>query len=332
MIRLHAVGDVAITIPYCQGLRNRFPSAQIDLLTREDIAPLASALTLFDNVRTFPYCSSRYGRLYHTLRNSWEFPKHGYNIVLDLQGNWITKMIRRSLVPKIWCQFDRYSPLSAADRVRATLHEIGLDVEPSCALRFENKYEMKAQVLLRENGWNEHASLIVLNPAGLWKTRNWQIENYVSLANLWLRHHDTQFIIVGTPRIAEHARYLQEHLGKNLIDLVSKTSLAEAFCLLQYSAAMVTEDSGLMHMAWASGIPTVVLFGSTDHRQSRPIGTHVRCFHSGDLPCGDCGQPTCRYDDVHCLTRFEPHMILETLQQLLDTASQNIPVNGDNQK
>jgi ADP-heptose:LPS heptosyltransferase len=78
----------------------------------------------------------------------------------------------------------------------------------------------------------------------------------------------------------------------------------------------VTEDSGLMHMAWVSGTPTLALFGSSRADWSRPLG-NSRCLNSGDLECGACMEAECRFGDVRCLARYTPERIVGEAEDLL---------------
>jgi heptosyltransferase-2 len=74
-----------------------------------------------------------------------------------------------------------------------------------------------------------------------------------------------------------------------------------------------------------SGVPTLALFGSSRHVWSAPLGDHTMCLHSGDLECGSCMEPTCRYGDVHCLTRYSAEHLVERAAALLARAS-TLPV------
>jgi ADP-heptose:LPS heptosyltransferase len=86
---------------------------------------------------------------------------------------------------------------------------------------------------------------------------------------------------------------------------------------VQRAAIMISEDSGLLHMAWCSGVPVVALFGSSRHVWSAPVGAHAESLHSGDLPCGQCMTPVCSFGDVHCLTRFTPEQVYREANSLL---------------
>jgi ADP-heptose:LPS heptosyltransferase len=221
--------------------------------------------------------------------------------------------------PKAWSEFERFTPKTAGERVLNAFHAAGFDeVANVHRLPIDSLGLDQAKSMLLSAGWSGTSRLIAMNPAGLWETRQWPLESYDSLSRLFLEDDENvQFLLLGTERIRERSRRLVQNLGHHAVDLVEHTTLGEALAALQFCAAIISEDSGLMHMAWASGIPTVALFGSTNHIWSAPIGGHVQCFHSGDLPCSACMKPLCKYGDTHCLSRVTPHMVYEALKAIL---------------
>jgi ADP-heptose:LPS heptosyltransferase len=142
-----------------------------------------------------------------------------------------------------------------------------------------------------------------------------------NFAELWLhRFPDSQFLVLGTSFIESKAGYLKEKLGGRMISIINKTTPAGAFAILQHVKFMLSEDSGLMHMAWVSGVPTIVLFGSTRSDSSRPLGEHSFFLDSSDQPCGNCMQEICIYGDNHCLTHYTAEFIFEKAVGLIAKA------------
>jgi len=160
--------------------------------------------------------------------------------------------------------------------------------------------------------------LVVLNPAGAFITRNWPLNSYLGFSQVWLDHFpNTQFVMLGVRLIKEKAAFLKGELDGKLIDLVNKTTVAQAFAIIQQTKFVLSEDSGLMHMAWISGIPTLAMFGSTRSDWSTPLGKHTLLLHSSDLECGNCLRETCIYGDTRCLTRYTPEFVFEKALSLI---------------
>jgi ADP-heptose:LPS heptosyltransferase len=312
------MGDLVITLPYLQALKNSLSdSVRIDLLTREEVDSIPKNIHLFNNVYSLGggrnFKKIMISTLLHLPRLVWQ----RYDVVLDLQNNIYSEIVRKAVRPAAWTVFDRFSPLPAGERTRLTIEAAGLGkIEMSNHFRLKN--ENTGLNILKNNGWNGTDQLVVLNPAGFVETRNWKIENYVQFANLWLDHFPgTKFLVLGIARIEEKAVIFKNALGDRLINLVNKTTPPEAFAVLQHISFVLSEDSGLMHMAWVSGIPTIALFGSTKSVGPKPLGPHSFSLDSSDLPCGNCMQSVCQFGDVHCLTRHTPEMVFNHAIDLL---------------
>jgi ADP-heptose:LPS heptosyltransferase len=310
-IRLQAMGDVVVTLPFLQGLRESLPpSVELDFLTREETEGIPRNIRLFDHVYALGGGRDKKKILLHTLLMLPRLLLRRYDVIIDLQHNLYSDIVMTVVRPKAWASFDRFSPISGAERYRQTISAAGLgENQASYHLRLKDAFQ--GLRLLHNKGWNGRDELVVLNPAGAFTTRNWDIGNYAAFARLWLEQRPrTKFLVLGVPFIAGKAVALQQQLGPHLLNLTGQTTTEEAFSILQHVRLVLSEDSGLMHMAWISGIPTLAMFGSTRSDWSRPLGDHTFLLDSSDLPCGSCMLADCRHGDVRCLTRHTPAQVL----------------------
>ncbi|GAB2831734.1 glycosyltransferase family 9 protein [Ferruginibacter profundus] len=312
-IRLQAMGDMVITLPYLLQLKKMLPpGTRLDLLTREEVHEIPRNIVLFNKVYCIKGHRSLKKQLLYTGLLLPELLLQRYDVVIDLQNNIISHIVRKSLMPKAWVEFDRFSPIAAGESTRLTIEAIGLGKCYADTTGFQFKNGDYCTGILQANGWDGESELVVLNPAGAFITRNWPVDNYIDFAKLWLQKFPrTQFLIIGVNTIAEKSTVMKKMLGNKLINLVNKTSPLQAFALIQKTKLVLTEDSGLMHMAWVSGITTVALFGATKSQRSTPLGNHTLLLHSADLECGNCMQEICRYGDTHCLTRYSAAFVFE---------------------
>ncbi|QMW06563.1 glycosyltransferase family 9 protein [Spirosoma foliorum] len=320
VIRLQAIGDVIITFPFVQQLKDQYPNTRIDFLTRANQVDLARHITAVNKVITFTDSHRRWRQLACTLRLLPQLLLRRYDAVLDLQANTFSKIISRSFVGKTFTEFERFTPFTAAERNLRAIQQTGLISHfkhPVLVLK-DNKLGLS---MLAEQGWDSQKQLIVLNPAGAFASRHWAPENYVLFARLWLASYpNAQFLVLGTPKIAEKAVFFKQELGDALINLVGQTTLSEAFTILAKTSLVISEDSGLMQMAWALKRPTIALIGSTHKYRSAQEGTHMVILNSDDLPCGNCMQVDCSFGTVPpCLSRYDPAMIVELGKKLLAT-------------
>ncbi len=319
-IRLQAFGDLVITLPYLLALQQTVPDAVIDLVTRRENCDLPRAVRLFRHVDGMGGGRSERAQLLLTPTLLPRLIARRYDVVVDLQNNRVSRTIRRVLAPRAWASFDRDSPVSAGDRTRRTIEWAGFPlrrVEAAVPLHDARVGDGP----LRDAGYDPARELIIVSPAGAFATRNWPIERYAEFAALWPPERSAQFAVLGLPTLEDKAAVLRRALGHRLLNLAGRTRPAEALGIVQRAALVITEDCGLMHMAWVSGVPTLALFGSSPHVWSAPLGDHTVCLHSGDLECGACLEATCRYGDVHCLTRHSAESVVARALTLIAHAS-----------
>ena len=292
-------------------------ATKIDFLTRKECDNIPKNILLFNKVIAIGGGRSFKWQLLYTFLLLPRFLFRRYDVVIDLQDNEISEIVRRFIRPKAWSVFDHFSPRAAGERTRLTIEAVGLG-KNEINSDFKFKGHTDSIGILKKNGWNGTEELVILNPASAFITRNWPLKNYAAFAELWLkRFPNAQFLVIGTSFISPKADYLKTKMGANMISIVNQTTPSQAFAVLQHARFVLSEDSGLMHMAWVSGIPTLALFGSTRSDWTQPLGKSSFFLGSSDLPCGNCMQEVCRYGDVHCLTRYTPEFVFEKASRLV---------------
>jgi len=116
-------------------------------------------------------------------------------------------------------------------------------------------------------------------------------------------------LILGSPGDAESSIGIP---GKNL---VGKTTLDEAICLIAGAKFVVSNDSGLMHVAAALGRPQVALFGSSspEHTPPQSAASRVLWLH---VDCSPCYQRVCPLGHFKCMKQMSPQMVLDAISAL----------------
>jgi len=318
IVRMQAIGDVALTFPLVQALKNQYPDMEIDFLTRHIQGELSKNLTAIHKVIAITN-SQRIWR--QTLDIALRMPyliSRKYDVIIDLQYNKPSCGLRRLLRPIAWAEFDRKGLEPAIVRYRNAVEASGLKISSQYPdLNLTNP--LAGNQLLLKNDWDGKSALVVLNPGGLFKSRNWPIENYVGFAKQWLSlAPETQFLMMGDKRIESKAGFLKEQLGNRLINLYQKTTLEEAFSILSQVKFMISEDSGLYWMAWVQKVPSIAMFGSTPGSRMNMGGSHARFLTSTDLPCGDCFLPACKFGETAlCLSRYTPQAMIALAQEII---------------
>lgn len=99
------------------------------------------------------------------------------------------------------------------------------------------------------------------------------------------------------------------------VSVAGETSLEEAIDLMAGCSAALSNDSGLMHVAAALGLPLVALYGSTSPEFTPPLAARARLLAS-DIDCRPCFDRRCRFGHGRCMSDIEPARVVESVLEL----------------
>lgn len=141
--------------------------------------------------------------------------------------------------------------------------------------------------------------------------KRWPEEYYAEIANAKL-DEGWQVWIFGSPKDNEVATRIVELSKGRAINLSGRTQLAEAVDLLDLASYVVSNDSGLMHIASALQKPLIALYGPTSTEFTPPLSTHAKTL-SLTLDCQPCFARTCPLQHQRCMRELTPAMVLDAM-------------------
>ncbi|AIO66561.1 lipopolysaccharide heptosyltransferase II [Burkholderia oklahomensis] len=182
--------------------------------------------------------------------------------------------------------------------------------------RLEADLNETARVSARFN-LDTRKPLVVFCPGAEYgPAKRWPPEHFAALAQSVSQSFPyTQIVALGSPKDAAAAQAIAER-APNVRNLCGQTSLTEACALIARANAVVTNDSGLMHVAAALRRPLVALYGSTDPRHTPPLSdlAKVQWLH---LECSPCFERECPLGHLKCLRELSPEQVFGDLRGML---------------
>lgn len=147
--------------------------------------------------------------------------------------------------------------------------------------------------------------------------KRWPSEYYAELARDYLAE-GWQVALYGSTNDHEVCAQIRRGSGEHqhCHNLAGRTSLAEAVDLLSLSAAVVSNDSGLMHIAAALQRPMVAIYGSSDPGFTPPLSETARVERLG-LDCSPCFKRECPLGHLNCLNELPPARILAAMEEVM---------------
>jgi heptosyltransferase-2 len=148
--------------------------------------------------------------------------------------------------------------------------------------------------------------------------KRWLPEHFAALADM-LCSKGYQVVVLGSDKDTVISQTIIELLAdkSQIFDLCGKTNLTDAIDVLGAATYVVTNDSGLMHIACAVGVNVVAVYGSSSPGFTPPLSKHAQLIQL-DLDCSPCFQRTCRFGHYNCLRFITPYMVLERINTIVE--------------
>jgi heptosyltransferase II len=195
---------------------------------------------------------------------------------------------------------------------------VRLDRLPTLSVSQEMK--QRARRLLETAGIDPASRLVALNPGATnSRAKRWLPERFSATADQLSEREGFATLIVGTPGDRETASRVARQMRTKVADLTGRTTLAELKAVLACTALVISNDTGTAHVAAALGVPTITIFGPTEHFATRPLA-ELAAVVRHPVDCSPCMLRDCPIDH-RCMTRVEIADVAREAQQLLTQLS-----------
>lgn len=183
--------------------------------------------------------------------------------------------------------------------------------------KLEIAYDRLNQVR-EQYGLQEQSPILALCPgAEFGPAKRWPAAYYAEVANAFMAK-GWQVWLFGSAKDSEVAAEIQTLTQQRSRDLTGRTSLANAIDLMSLASLVISNDSGLMHVAAALERPQVVVYGSTDPGFTPPLNDRAKILRLG-IDCSPCFKRECplKEQEMRCLTELKPTIVLQAAQELV---------------
>lgn len=327
LVRFSAIGDILLMTPLLRALRQRHPDARISVVTKATFAPLLAHNPRITEVIGWKEPESLVGL-------GRELKRSGFSHRLDLHQSLRSRALRLRVGGK-WTTYPKHRAARALlihtrrDTYRDRRHVAeryfdaarGLDVVPdsgSLEMFLSRPVLALAEEFLSARGIGATQQLIALAPGAAHFTKRWPEHHWTALARR-LVEHGNDLVVVGGPDDGELGARVAAAAGERAVNAAGAFDLPGSAALLKRARALVSGDTGVMHMATAVGTPVLALFGPTIeafgfypyHAKAMVLARDLSC-----RPCSAHGSAACPRTHHRCMQDTTPEDVLEALRKL----------------
>lgn len=329
------IGDAVMAQPLLQRLRAAHPDRPIDVLAPPPVAPVWRQMREVDDVIPTTF---RHGAL--QLRERWrlarELKRRGYAEAYVLPNTlkyalipWLAGIARRigykgesryGLINVM--HHDDAPPRPMVPFYAALANAPGAPLAPAPRPALQVTPQQVSTACAKA-GLLPDRPLVVFAPgAEFGSAKRWPPGHFAALAQAIVAHAPlAQVALLGSPKdraVCDEvlAGVAGTPAAAAVLNVAGQTSLAEAVALIGHSAAVVSNDSGLLHVASSLDRPVVAIYGPTDPDHAPPFST-VAAALSLRLDCSPCRQRECPLGHHDCMRKLDAGMVWQTLQPML---------------
>ena len=332
------IGDAVMTQPLLARLKKQFPQSNIDVLASTWVAPIYRAC---DEVSEVIEAKFGHGKLQWSLRKQLakELSVKKYQACFVLPNSlksalipWLANIpLRIGYRGELRFGFINQSidNPSKINRPPMVEHYLALSqlltndeskVTDTVVPRLNVSVKAKKTIATKlEDAQIDVSRLYIMCPGAEYgPTKRWPTNHFAELAKMLISSDPkNQIILMGSKgdyKLAEEINS-KANLSDNIHNWCGSTSLDEAIALIEISHAVISNDSGLMHIAAGLKTPQVAIFGSSDPGHTPPLSEKAKVIWL-NLPCSPCHKKECPLGHLQCLNDILPEQVFATLNTL----------------
>ena len=330
------VGDTILAQPLLRRLREQHPDARLDVLAPAWTLPLLKRMPEITQGIASPFAHGEL-KLRARLALARELRVRRYRRAIVLPNSFKSALIpwfaripvrtgyvgefRYGLLNDIRTLDEHALPMMA-ERYGALAQSAGEALQrPLPGLQLTVDTDGRAR-LLDQLGLALSAPVVCLCPGAEYgPAKRWPTEHFAELAQQ-LRHAGFQVWVIGSHNDRELGAQIARRSTGAALDLTGRTSLEQALDLLSCAQHVVSNDSGLMHVAAALGVSLVALYGSSSPTFTPPLSARAHVIKL-DLPCSPCYKRQCPLGHFNCMRQLTPRRVYDALVSMQTSSPQD---------
>jgi ADP-heptose:LPS heptosyltransferase len=322
IIRFSSIGDIVLTTPIIRMAKQQIPDAEIHFITKRQFAPILEHNPYIDNLITINKKVSEVKS---------QLAREQFDFVVDLHNNLRSARVKRAcgtasasfnkLNVEKWLlvnfKTNRLPDVHIVDRYLECLQKFGVKNDQKGLDYFIPPRDEVPMDILPEEHQNGYLAWAI---GGSYYTKMLPVNKTLEIG----RRITKPVVLLGGPEDAEKGREIAAKLGQKMYNACGKFNINQSASLVQQSQKVLTNDTGLMHIAAAFNKPilsfwgnTVPEFGMTPYMPQAPENSRI--MEIKDLPCRPCSKlgykTKCPKKHFYCMELMDVDEVVEWIEK-----------------
>ncbi|MFO7870645.1 MAG: glycosyltransferase family 9 protein [Kiritimatiellia bacterium] len=325
-VRLDRIGDMVLTTPMFQAVKNAFPDCTLQVLCAGYGAAVIENNPCIDRILALPDDRKSRREMLRTLRGQKP------DLVIDpsLDVNPASALLSRRLSPKYSIGFAvagketlHSLPCPAArENKHLTEHHEDLLQRLGCSARgtlpriyLTDDEKTAAQALIEKHGLKPKDTIVALHPGGHYASQRWFPDRFAAVADALIESPGVHILIFQGPGDSDDVAKIQKAMRGSPV-VMPPMDFRSFMACLSMCDLLLCNNSGPLHIAAALGVPTVSTMGPTLARRWWPVGPNHIVLRK-ELKCMPCKTGTCQ--SLECMNRVKPKEMTDGAREFLSS-------------
>ncbi|MBI5404069.1 MAG: glycosyltransferase family 9 protein [Ignavibacteriae bacterium] len=323
VIKFGGIGDVLLSTPVLPNLKKYFPDAEIHFLTHSSCREI-----FIDNPYITRYYTYNFGepdskRLLKSMREK------EFDLIIDLYGNPRSASITFFSKAKYRVGYNfrnrkyAYNIIVEAKNNNEHNVEFNLDSLREMEIPIESKelsfyindsHKHFADDFINSNniGKKDIFGIVI---SGGWETKKYKAKDYTELIKKIKEKFDVNFLLIwGVEKERKECEEIKNGTG-DYVFISPQTALKYSYALMEKCKLLIGNDSGLLHLSVASGVPVLGIYGPTNPVSQGPFGEKNLYVRHEKLDCLNCNLLECKIGNI-CMTELPKELIVKKIEIL----------------
>lgn len=312
VVSLSNLGDVILTFPVIDILKENFPGAHLQVVVGPKAESLFKGNPHIARVHIFNKRDSGMNQL----RWALNLRKEKFDLAVDLRNTAIPVLAGAKYFTPLWTVRAKNIHMKQKHLNRLkTVFQFIAESKKRYALFISDADKKYVDALLGSD-IAPHERFIAVGPGAANTAKRWSKQGFAEVCDRLNKELKIKIVFVGDGIDKEITGEILNQMKTRVVNACGRTSLTQLAALLSRACLALVNDSAIMHMASYLDVPTLAIFGPTDPGKYGPWGSKVKVIQR-DIFCVPCEKSGCEYD-YECMNDIQPSEVYEGAKVMLD--------------